>query len=190
MTFRAALGIGENPIGRLGFVAAFFVPQFQMFATGGGVGFLTANETKRHGAGIAVCDTSLRFHGGRRHGAGHTFATGARAPPRERIAFHKGAQLKGSEFLEYLGGFPQCLCHFVFRDDLFARRFRTGFDHTGRSFIDGVDAKVLPAIETKGVTARHGQHFIDVVKANTTHFLRSRSVIWRWLLVTASTKYA
>ena len=99
MTFGAALGVGENPIGRFRFVAALFVPKFQVFAIGGRMGFLAAHQTKRARAGIAVRHAAFRFHGGRREGGGHALATGAGAPSRERIAFDKGTQLERSVLL-------------------------------------------------------------------------------------------
>ena len=51
VTFGAALGVGENPIGRFRFVATLFVPGREILTIGRRVGLFAADETKLGFAG-------------------------------------------------------------------------------------------------------------------------------------------
>jgi len=75
VAFGAALGVGENPIGRFRLVAALVVPNFQYFARRRRVGFLTTDQAKAAGAIVAVCDAAFRFQGGSRKGRRNALAT-------------------------------------------------------------------------------------------------------------------
>jgi hypothetical protein len=163
IAFGARLGVGQNPIGRFRLVAAFFIPQLEILARTRQVRLFTACQTKLRLASIAYRATSFLFLGSPIQGTRHLVAPLAGTPSRQVIAFDKAAQLKALKLGKTFGS---GLFHLFFRHEFLTLGPGTRLAHTRGSLRDGVLDKVLPAVDTKFVGARHAHHGLSLFIAN------------------------
>ena len=158
-TLGAALGVGQDPVGRLRLVLALFVPRRQLSAAGRRVGLAAALEAELGFARVAVGDESAGG-GCVQHllGAdGDALASGSRAPAGEGVALDEVAELVGPEFGVGVGGEGLV---FLLGDDLLAAGLRAGLADADGSVGQGHVEEAPPAVAAELVAAGHAEHLV------------------------------
>mmetsp|Transcript_232 Transcript_232/g.284 ORF Transcript_232/g.284 Transcript_232/m.284 type:complete len:181 (-) Transcript_232:541-1083(-) len=92
-------GIGQYPVGRLGFISTLFIPKGEFFARTGRMGFFSTNNTKV-GIAIVTVDIGVYLYGRGGGGTGDFLTASSRTPTGEIIGFDKGSKLVGMELVE------------------------------------------------------------------------------------------
>jgi len=158
--FGARFRVGQNPIGRFGFVPALLVPTREIFARDGSVGFFAALETKAGEAFVAAGDAAgVGEDPPGPGGNGDLLATRPRAPAGHAVCFHKRSELVTFELGKEVRGGPGDL---FLGDELIAPRLRARLANAERSLVQCIVNVSIPAGFAKFVTARHANHFLRV----------------------------